>query len=204
MAVGIKTAYVKIGDQVIELDHSYLGVAKADIKGLSGNLTNINGSNQIQYTYAEPEKPTVALTVNRAGSALIAKLTGQKKVGKSNNLYTNGDKLPLVGLAVVSPEIGGDADHMWVFPRCRASVSSVSLSTNTDSKKNVVYDQITFNANSVPEFGGKCSAQGTVEVDGAPAELKALGWAEPTTGAGDFKDDTDTDASTTPVVSQGN
>ena len=27
MAVGIKTAYLKIGDQVIELDHSYLGVA---------------------------------------------------------------------------------------------------------------------------------------------------------------------------------
>ena len=61
MAVGIKTAYVKVGDQVIELDHTYLGVAKADIKGLSGNLTNINGSNAIQYTYAEPEKPTISL-----------------------------------------------------------------------------------------------------------------------------------------------
>lgn len=189
MAVGIKTAYVKVGDQVIELDHSYLGVAKADIKGLSGNLTNINGSNMIQYTYAEPEKPTISLTVNRAGSALIAKLTGKKKVGNSNNLYTNGDKLPLVGLAIVAPEIGGDSDHVWVFPRCRASVQSVSLSTNTDSKKNVVYDQIVFNANSVPEFGGKCSAEGTVAVDGAVDELKALSWAEPTTGTGDFKDD---------------
>lgn len=199
MAVGIKTAYVKIGDQVIELDHSYLGVAKADIKGLSGNLTNISGSNEIQYTYAETEKPTVSLTINRAGSALIAKLTGKQKVGKGS-LYVNGNKLPLVGLAIVSPEIGGDSDHMWVFPRCRASVQSISLSTNTDSKKNVVYDQITFNANAVPEFGGKCSADGTITVDGAVEELKALGWAEPTENSGDFKDDAST---TGPAISTG-
>ena len=198
MAVGIKTAYVKVADKVIELDHSYLGVAKADIKGLSGNLTNINGSNQIQYTYAEPEKPTISLTINRAGSELIAKLTGQQKVGKGS-LYTNGNKLPLVGLAIVSPEIGGDSDHMWVFPRCRASVQSISLSTNTDSKKNVVYDQITFNANSVPEFGGKCSASGTIAVDSAVTELTALGWAEPSQNTGDFKDD----SSTGPVASGG-
>lgn len=198
MAVGIKTAYVKIGDQVIELDHSYLGVAKADVKGLSGNLTNISGSNEIQYTYAEPEKPTISLTINRAGSALIAKLTGQQKVGKGS-LYVNGNKLPLVGLAIVSPEIGEDSDHMWVFPRCRASVQSISLSTNTDSKKNVVYDQITFNANSAPELGGKCSASGTITVDGAVEELKALGWAEATQNTGDFKDD----SSTGPVASGG-
>lgn len=199
MAVGIKTAYIKIGDQVIELDHSYLGVAKADIKGLSGNLTNINGSNAIQYTYAEPEKPTISLTVNRAGSALIAKLTGRKKVGKGS-LYVNGDKLPLVGLAIVTTEIGGDMDYLFVFPRCRATVQNVSLSTNTDSKKNVTYDQITFNANSVPELGGKCEADGSIAVDTAPDELKALGWAEPTQNTGDFKDDASSASPAVPVV----
>lgn len=195
MAVGIKTAYVKYGDKVIELDHSYLGVAKADIKGMSGNLTNINGSNEIQYTYAEPAKPTMTLTVNRAGSKLIAALTGKVKAGKSSSLMVNGNTLPLVGVAVVSPNIGGDSDHMWVFPKARAAVQSVSLSTNTDSKKNVVFDQITFNANYDENLGGLV-ADGDITTDSAAQELQAIGWAEPTKGAGDFNDNAGDSTST--------
>lgn len=195
MAVGIKTAYVKYGDKVVELDHSYLGVAKADIKGMSGNLTNVSGSNEIQYTYAEPAKPTMALTINRAGSKLISALMGKVKAGKSTNLMVDGDVLPVVGVAVVSPNIGGDSDHMWVFPKARAVVQSVSLSTNTDSKKNLVFDQITFNANYDDGIGGLV-ADGDIDKDSAVQELSALGWAEPTTNAGDFKDST----TTTPTV----
>lgn len=188
MAVGIKTAYLKINDKVIELDHSYLGVAKADIKGMQGNLTNINGSNRIQYTYAEPSKPTMTLTVNRAGEKLISQLTGETKAGKSSNLFVEGGRLPLVGVAVVTANIGGDKDYMVVFDKARAVVQSLSLSTNTDSKKNVVADQITFNANYSDNIGGTV-AKGDIPVDGAAQELQALGWAEPTTGNGDFSDD---------------
>lgn len=187
MAVGIKTAYVKYGDNVVELDHSYLGVAKADIKGMSGNLTNVSGSNKIQYTYAEPAKPTMTLTVNRAGSKLIAQLTGKVKAGSSTSLMVDGDTLPLVGVAVVAPNIGGDSDHMWVFPKARAAVQSASLSTNTDSKKNLVFDQIVFNANYDEGIKGLV-ADGDIDKDSAPQELQALGWSQPTTNTGDFKD----------------
>lgn len=185
--VGIKTAYVNVGGQTIELDHSYLGVAKADIKGLQGNLTNISGSNEIQYSYAEPAKPTVAITVNQAGMQLIADLVGMQKQG-SGSLYTPGEKLPKVGVVVVAPLLGVDKDMVYAFPTCRASFSSVSLSTNTDSKKTIVYDQITFNANQDSTINA-LYAMGEVAADSAASVLTDLGWSAPTQNAGEFKED---------------
>lgn len=192
--VGIKTAYVYVNGKTIELDHSYLGVAKADIKGLQGNLTNVSGSNTIQYSYSEPAKPTVALTINQAGMKLIADLTGLKQ-SSSGGFYTPGDSLPSVGVAVVAPELGVDKNLVYAFPNCRATYTQVSLSTNTDSKKNVVYDQINFNANNSPKIN---ALYGIAEVtDGGEADvLTGLGWSAPQQGQGDFKDAT-TDGSST-------
>lgn len=187
--VGIKTAYIKVNGKTIELDHSYLGVAKADFKGLSGNLTNISGSNRIQYSYVEPNKPTLALTVNQAGSQLIADLTGATKLGE-NGLFTPGEKLPAVGVAVVAPELGLNKDRVIIFDKARATVSTVSLSTNTDSKKQVVFDQITFNANYSEQLKDTYT-QGYIDSDTAESVLQQLGWPTVSKGSGDFKDDAD-------------
>lgn len=191
--VGIKTAYVYVGGKTIELDHSYLGVAKADIKGLQGNLTNVSGSNTTQYSYAEPAKPTVALTINQAGMKLIAALTGLKQ-SSDGGFYTLGDSLPSVGVAVVAPELGVDKNLVYAFPNCRATYTQVSLSTNTE-KKNVVYDQINFNANNSTKIN---ALYGIAEVaDGGEADvLTGLGWSAPQQGQGDFKD-ASTDGSST-------
>lgn len=187
--VGIKTAYIKVNGKTIELDHSYLGVAKADFKGLSGNLTNISGSNRIQYSYVEPNKPTLALTVNQAGSQLIADITGATKLGE-NGLFTPGKKLPAVGVAVVAPELGLNKDRVIIFDKARATVSTVSLSTNTDSKKQVVFDQITFNANYSDALKDTYT-QGYIDTDTAESVLQQLGWPTVSKGSGDFKDDAD-------------
>lgn len=196
--VGIKTAYIKVNGKTIELDHSYLGVAKADFKGLSGNLTNISGSNQIQYSYVEPNKPTLALTVNQAGSTLIADITGATKLGE-NGLFTPGDKLPSVGVAVVAPELGLNKDRVIIFDKARATVSTVSLSTNTDSKKQVVFDQITFNANYSEQLKDTYT-QGYIDPDTAESILQQLGWPTVSKGSGDFKDDDATSVSTSAGV----
>lgn len=191
--VGIKTAFVRAGGKTIELDHSYLGVQKADIKGLQGQLTNISGSNMIQYSYSEPAKPTVALTVNQAGMQLIADLTGMKK-SSDGGLYTPGDKLPKVGVVIVAPELGVNKNLVYAFPTCRASYSTVSLSTNTDSKKTIVYDQITFNANHDDHIGA-LYAIGEVTDGEEQSALTAVGWDTPVKNNGAFKDD-DASAST--------
>lgn len=196
--VGIKTAYIKVNGKTIELDHSYLGVAKADFKGLSGNLTNISGSNRIQYSYVEPNKPTLALTVNQAGSTLIANITGATKLGE-NGLFTPGDKLPAVGVAVVAPELGLNKDRVIIFDKARATVSTVSLSTNTDSKKQVVFDQITFNANYSDALKDTYT-QGYIDTDTAESVLQQLGWPTVAKGSGDFKDDADGSVATSSGV----
>ena len=196
--VGIKTAYIKVNGKTIELDHSYLGVAKADFKGLSGNLTNISGSNQIQYSYVEPNKPTLALTVNQAGSTLISDLTGATKLGE-NGLFTPGEKLPAVGVAVVAPELGLNKDRVIIFDKARATVSTVSLSTNTDSKKQVVFDQITFNANYSYALKDTYT-QGYIDPDTAESVLQQLGWPTVAKGSGDFKDDDGASVATSAVV----
>lgn len=196
--VGIKTAYIKVNGKTIELDHSYLGVAKADFKGLSGNLTNISGSNQIQYSYVEPNKPTLALTVNQAGSQLISDLTGATKLGE-NGLFTPGEKLPAVGVAVVAPELGLNKDRVIIFDKARATVSTVSLSTNTDSKKQVVFDQITFNANYSEQLKDTYT-QGYIDADTAESVLQQLGWPTVSKGSGDFKDDADGSVATSAAV----
>lgn len=193
--LGIKTAYVHVNGKTIELDHSYLGVQKADIKGLQGNLTNVSGSNQIQYTYSEPAKPTVALTVNQAGMELIADLTGMKK-NENGGLYTPGERLPKVGLVVVAPELGIDKNLVYAFPTCRAAYSTVSLSTNTDSKKTITYDQITFNANQDQQLGA-LYALGEINDGEEESALTGLGWDAPVKGNGNFKDAEDTTTSPT-------
>lgn len=64
--------YLVNRNEHLQAYQSYLGVAKADVKGLTGNLTNISGSNQIQYSYVEPNKPSVALTVNQVRLTVLS------------------------------------------------------------------------------------------------------------------------------------
>lgn len=197
--VGIKTVYLHYLGKTIELDHSYLGVQKADIKGLQGALTNISGNNVVQYSYQEPAKPTAQITVNQAGMQLIADLTGMKKSTVSG-LFTQSGRLPRVGVVVVSEGLAVDKDVVYAFPTCRAAFTTVSLSTNTDSKKNIVYDQITFNANYDEKIKG-LYAGGEIEKDTAEDVLKGFGWEDVQSNTGEFKDDEDDSATTTPAAS---
>ena len=135
--VGIKTAYVRVGDQVLELDHSFLGVNKADIKGIEPNVGEIDGSNEVQAYYFEGTgKSSIALTVNQLGMEWIAKVTGMQKAG-SGNLFVLGDRPADVGVVVVSPEFGTNKEAVFAMDKAAATYSSASLSTNTSSKTNV-------------------------------------------------------------------
>ena len=204
MAVGIKTAYLNLGDKTVELDHSFLGVSKATWKNTTGNLTNINASNRIQYTYEEPSKPSVQITITRAGQKLIQKVMGKKAVSGADGLFVNGDRLPLVGIATVAPNLDGSedpTDYLCLMDKARGVVSASSLSTNTDSKKNITYDEFTFNGNYSDKLGG-IVADGDIPADSAPDVLKSLGWPDIVNGQGDFKDNETSTATTTPLTKQ--
>lgn len=197
--VGIKTAYIRVGDQVLELDHSFLGVNKADIKGIEPNVGEIDGSNEVQAYYFEGTgKSSIALTVNQLGMEWISKITGMQKAG-SGSLFVLGDRPADCGIVVVSPEFGTTKEAVFAMDKAAATYSSASLSTNTSSKTNVVADVITFNGISSDKLGGKTIGIG--EYDDGSAVLQELGWGTATKGSGNYTDNSSSSAAVKPVVS---
>lgn len=197
--VGIKTAYIRVGDQVLELDHSFLGVNKADIKGIEPNVGEIDGSNEVQAYYFEGTgKSSIALTVNQLGMEWIAKITGMQKAG-SGNLFVLGDRPADVGVVVVSPEFGTNKEAVFAMAEAAATYGSVNLSTNTSSKTNIQADVITFNGISSDKLGGKTIGIG--EYDDGSAVLQELGWGSPTKSSGNYTDNSSSSSAVKPVVS---
>lgn len=201
MAVeGIKTVYVKAGDKAIELDHSYLGISKADIKNLRGALTALWASNRAQLNYEEESQPEIDVTVTQAGQDLITSLTGLVK-DETTGLYGPNETgiLPTVSVAVVAPAFAVDKDFIWYFGNCNATASTVSLSTNTASKRNITSDAITFKANFDEKLGKKYLT-GEIDKDGAESVLQKLGWSSIEKNSGEYKD---TNATTTTTANGG-
>lgn len=195
--VGIKTAYVRVGDQVLELDHSFLGVNKADVKGIEPNVGEIDGSNETQAYYFEGTgKSSIVLTVNQLGMEWIAKITGMQKAG-TGNMFVLGDRPADVGIIVVSPEFGANKDAVFAMDKAAATYSSANLSTNTSSKTNVVADVITFNGISSDKLNGK--SIGIDEYDAGSTDfLTELGWGTPTKGSGNYTDNSSASAAVKP------
>lgn len=197
--VGIKTAYIRVGDQVLELDHSFLGVNKADIKGIEPNVGEIDGSNEVQAYYFEGTgKSSITLTVNQLGMEWIAKVTGMQKAG-SGSLFVLGDRPADVGIVVISPEFGTNKEAVFAIDKAAATYSSASVSTNTSSKTNIVADVVIFNGISSDKLGGKTIGIG--EYDDGSAVLQELGWGSPTKGSGNYTDNSSSSSAVKPVVS---
>lgn len=197
--VGIKTAYIRVGDQVLELDHSFLGVNKADIKGIEPNVGEIDGSNEVQAYYFEGTgKSSITLTVNQLGMEWIAKVTGMQKAG-SGSLFVLGDRPADVGIVVISPEFGTNKEAVFAIDKAAATYSSASVSTNTSSKTNIVADVVTFSGISSDKLGGKTIGIG--EYDDGSAVLQELGWGSPTKGSGNYTDNSSSSSAVKPVVS---
>ena len=88
---------------LLELGHDVLGVASAEIKGLDGSkLEKISGNNTVQYSYADPLNPTVALTVNSLKMATYAKLIGLEKKGTG---WQMADNKPVGGCVIKAPHL---------------------------------------------------------------------------------------------------
>lgn len=189
MLVGTDSAMLNINGATHLLYHSYLGTVKADIKNLEGNDTALPGSNEVQLYYKEVAHPQITLTVNDMPASLLAELVGAKPLENGGGLYAEGTSSvsPISGLCIVSPKLGEEKDMIYVFPKCHVTYQTVSLSTNTESKKNVVPVQLTFNA-AYDATIKTVAIWGEVEHGkAADTVTKLLGWAQPADD-GDYKD----------------
>lgn len=138
---------------LLELGRDVLGVASAEIKGLDGSkLETISGNNTPQYSYADPLKPTMALTVNSFKMATYAKLVGMEKQGAG---WQMADIKPVGGCVIKSPHMTDDGHTYFCFPSGNFLGSAdKKLDSDTDSKKTPVTDSLNFAAINDPNING--------------------------------------------------
>lgn len=184
MLEGVKDLIVNVGGKTIAFGDSYGGTVKVDLKNYQGALTNISGSNKTQASYAEKAKPQITATLNSVPADLLAAMIGAPKL--DGGLYTNNvEQLPDVGVVFNALRFHTDKDRAFVFPRCNATFTTVSLSTDTDSKKSMATVQVEFNALD----SEKINASGgfmDVPSDDLSQVYTLLGWDKPASDGGDF------------------
>lgn len=176
---GIKTAWIALktsdgkslqtGDSglskngIMELDHSVLGVASAELKGLDGSkLEKIAGNNSIQYSYADPLNPTCSLTINSLDMVALAKLVGMEKQGTG---WQMADTKPIGSLIVKAPSMTSDDAVYFCFPSGNFLMGDKKLDTDTDSKKTPVNDQLSFAAIDDPNINDMYRIYATTDSD---------------------------------------
>lgn len=176
---GIKTAWIALktndgkslqtGDSglsktgLMELDHSVLGVASAELKGLDGSkLEKISGNNSIQYSYADPLNPTCSLTINSLDMATLAKIVGMEKQGTG---WQMADTKPTGALIVKAPSMTTNDAAYFCFPSGNFLMGDKKLDTDTDSKKTPVTDQLSFAAIDDPNINDMYRIYATTDSD---------------------------------------
>lgn len=176
---GIKTAWIALktndgkslqtGDSglsktgLMELDHSVLGVASAELKGLDGSkLEKIVGNNSIQYSYADPLNPTCSLNINSLDMATLAKIVGMEKQGTG---WQMADTKPTSALIVKAPSMTTDDAVYFCFPSGNFLMGDKKLDTDTDSKKTPVTDQLSFAAIDDPNINDMYRIYATTDSD---------------------------------------
>lgn len=135
---------------LLELGRDVLGVASAEIKGLDGSkLETISGNNTVQYSYADPLKPTVALTINSLKMDTYAKLIGLKKQGAG---WQMADNKPVGGCVIKAPHMTDNGYTYFCFPSGNFLGGDKKLDSDTDSKKTPVTDSLSFAAIDDPNI----------------------------------------------------
>ena len=125
-------------------------MASAEIKGLDGSkLEKISGNNTVQYSYADPLNPTVALTVNSIKMATYAKLVGLEKKGTG---WQMADTKPVGGCVIKSPHMTDDGFTYFCFPSGNFLGGDKKLDSDSDSKKTPVTDALNFAAIDDPNI----------------------------------------------------
>jgi hypothetical protein len=140
-----------------------LGVASAEIKGLDGSkLEKISGNNTVQYSYADPLNPTVALTINSLKMATYAKLVGLEKQGTG---WQMADTKPVGGCVVKAPHMTDNGYTYFCFPSGNFLGGDKKLDSDTDSKKTPVTDSLSFAAIDDPNINDLYRIYDTTDTD---------------------------------------
>lgn len=135
---------------LLAIDHAMLGSTQANITNLEGAVQVISGNNDLQDSYTQPAKPSIALTVNNMPGDVKNKITGYTSDGKGGYVYS-GTK-PKVGLLVETQTLDRKSSVYFAFGVCNVSAASQNIVSDTDTTINREADALTFTALTVDRW----------------------------------------------------
>jgi hypothetical protein len=135
---------------LLAIDHSMLGSTQANITNLEGAVQTVSGNNDLQDSYTQPAKPSIALTVNNMPGGIKNKILGYTSDGKGGYVYS-GSK-PKVGLLVETQTLDRKNSVYFAFAVCNVSAASQNIQSDTDTTINREADALTFTALTVDRW----------------------------------------------------
>ncbi|MFT8725391.1 phage tail protein [Liquorilactobacillus nagelii] len=130
-----------------------LGTKTANITGISGTPTKIDGNNETVDVSNPPSAPSVAIDSN-----LINYLAKEKMLGRvSNGIggYIDGDTVPECGLIVEAQIPVTLKSVFFCFGRGTFNEASHNVQTNTSTAETRDDDNLTYTALTYDKFNGK-------------------------------------------------
>lgn len=135
---------------LLAIDHSMLGSTQANITNLEGAVVVVPGNNDLQDSYTQPAKPSIALTVNNMPGDVKNKITGYTSDGKGGYVYS-GSK-PKVALLVETQTLDRKYSVYFAFGSCIVSAASQNIQSDTDTTIKREADALTFTALTVDRW----------------------------------------------------
>lgn len=174
---GFKKLLIHTPSGTYEIGRGDNGAVSVDWKDIDGALNDVWGSDIKQATYKGSAKTTATVTVNGMSLDLLGEVAGWKKSSDGVYVPQNDAKLPVSGFIAVTHIFNTDKDLASFMPSANATMTKLSLKTNTD-KKNLATVAIDFSAIQDEKLGG-LSGFKVVPAGDVSSVLTLLGWDEP-------------------------
>lgn len=127
-----------------------LGTKTANITGLSGTPTKIDGNNATVDVSNPPASPSVAIDSNLINYVAKEKMLGRVTDGKGG--YVDGDVLPECGLIIESQRPITLESVFYCFGRGTFNETGQNVQTNTSTAETREDDNLTFTALDYNKF----------------------------------------------------
>ncbi len=138
---------------VVEINDSMLGSQTANISGLEGQATKVNGNNNVQDVLIAPGAPTVAFNFNNLPFELKQNLVGFVNDGKGG--YTQAGDKPHVAVLIETETLDRKNSVFFGFGNGIMQETTQNIGTDTDTSQTRNNDDMTYNALSTTAFGGE-------------------------------------------------
>ncbi|MFT8557887.1 phage tail protein [Liquorilactobacillus hordei] len=138
---------------IVQIDSTMLGTKTANITGLEGAATKVDGNNSTQDIYYGSASPAVAFDFNNLDFVLKQKILGNISDGKGG--YVHSDVKPHVAVLIESESLDRANSIFFGFANGGMSAPSQNVATDTSTAQTREDDALTYTALSADVWNGQ-------------------------------------------------